>query len=130
MEMIMHGTTGEVDDHGFSVRVPLTLMFFKNDPLAIHLTFVDSQGPVPWTTTRELITKGLSEVVGPGDIAFWPISDGTLGISLVSDDKEALIKVNHAEVKSFLEKTEILLPTGSEAPIIEQELDIWIEGIL
>lgn len=130
MEMIFHGTTGEVDDHGFLAKVPLTLMFFKNDPLAIHLTFMDSNGPVPWTTTRELITKGLSEVVGPGDIAFWPISDGTLGISLVSDEKEALIKVNHAEVKSFLEKTEILLPTGSEAPIIEQELDIWIEGIL
>lgn len=130
MEMIMQGTTGELDIQGVIVKVPLTLIYFKSDPLAVHLNFIDSTGAVPWATTRELLAKGLKEIVGPGDIAFWPIQGDMLGISLISDDQEALVRVNKREVQDFLEKTEILLPTGAEAPIIEQELDMWIKEIL
>jgi hypothetical protein len=58
--------------------VPLvaSLFYTRQDPYAIRIAFhavIDEH--VEWTFARELLTKGIVEREGPGDVTFWPSAE-------------------------------------------------------
>jgi hypothetical protein len=59
-----------------------SLFYSSKDPYAIRVVFYDGDGePVEWTFARDLLSTGLQERAGPGDVTVWPSAgfDGGAG---------------------------------------------------
>lgn len=76
-------------------------------------------GAVVWTFARELLTEGLHEPVGDGDVQVWPCLNSTgqavVIIELRSPDGMALIQAPSRAVHAFVARTEEIVPVGQES---------------
>lgn len=133
MDVILYTMEAEASDHALREIVPLTLKFYKSDPLAVSLVFQQCGDEIPWQVSRELLSDGLNGEAGSGDISFWPLAggelmaiwlDGTAGSS-------AYLTVNRDKVREFLNQTEELVPIGDgeEERLILAELNEWLESM-
>jgi hypothetical protein len=78
---------------------------------------------VRWTFGRELLSAGLYEPSGDGDVHVWPCldSDGhaVVIIELCSPDGEALVQARTGDLTSFVGRMNKAVSPGSESSLLD-----------
>jgi hypothetical protein len=112
-----------IDATGGATPLAADLCYDKNDPYAISACFRTGSTEVRWVFARELLAEGLYEPTGDGDVHVWPCLDASgravTIIELSSPDGEALMQARSEEVSDFLARCESLVPSGSEAGLMD-----------
>ena len=119
-----------------SVPLAASLLYTGDDPYAVRMAFhVDTDEAVEWIFARDLLTAGLTEPAGVGDVRAWPSlsSDGggepVLNIVLSSPFGNAHFEAPMMEMAEFLRRTYDAIPAGREGRFfdISAELDslLW-----
>jgi len=100
-----------------AVPLPVSLRYSAADPYAVRAVFSGDGMVVEWVFARELLRGGLSSPTGDGDVHIWP-SWGTgrelVMISLTSPDGQAVLEAAAKDVRSFLDRTAVVVPDGDE----------------
>lgn len=114
--------------------VPLvaSLYYSKEDPYAIRIAFhVGLDEPVEWIFARELLSTGIEDEEGLGDVRVWPSAGsesglpGTvLNIELSSPFGQAHFEAPVKEVSDFLRRTYQIVPSGHETDHLDVEAEL------
>ncbi len=111
--------------------IAVTLSYARADPLAVRMDMRDSDGPVTWLFSRELLSCGLSVPTGDADVRVFPGSAVTgkdvAFLRLRSQDGQGLFAMPRQEVSDFLDRTYALVARGDESPYLD--VDGWIGKI-
>lgn len=114
-----------------AVPLPVSLRYSANDPYAVRAVFSGDGMEVEWVFARDLLRTGLTTPIGDGDVHVWP-SWGTgrelLMISLTSPDGQAVLEAAAADVRSFLDRTAVVVPDGDESSHLD--LDTTLARLL
>lgn len=90
-----------------------------DQPFTVTAAFqTDRDRWVEWVFSRELLSQGLTDSSGVGDVRFRPIEERDLRMIVVeieSPEGYALLELDHESVAEFLDATEELVPLGSES---------------
>jgi hypothetical protein len=90
-----------------------------DQPFTVTAAFqTDRDRWVEWVFSRELLTQGLTDSSGVGDVRFRPIEERGLRMLVVeieSPEGYALLELDHEAVAEFMDATEELVPLGSES---------------
>ncbi|MEU3901676.1 SsgA family sporulation/cell division regulator [Streptomyces sp. NPDC045251] len=101
-----------------SLPVRASLRYDTADPYAVHADFhTGAEDTVEWVFARELLTAGLHIPAGIGDVQVWPCRSRRLDIlciALASEEGEALLHAPARVLEEFLERTEAVVPPGTE----------------
>jgi hypothetical protein len=101
-----------------AVPLPVSLRYSTTDPYAVRAVFSGDGMEVEWVFARELLRSGLTAPIGDGDVHVWP-SWGTgrelLMISLTSPDGQAVLEAAAEDVRTFLDRTAVVVPDGQES---------------
>jgi hypothetical protein len=126
-----------IDDEGHSGRGRLTVLRFSwrpEDPLAVDL-LLSAQPDHPalprgsWIVLRDFLRYGLEEPTGDGAVRISPDADsGAVSIRLARDGRPAWVRAPVDIVRTFLDRTEAILPSGEESS--EEALDALIKALL
>jgi len=107
-----------------AVPLPVSLRYSSADPYAVRAVFSGDGMEVEWVFARELLRTGLTCPVGDGDVHVWP-SWGTgrelLMISLSSPDGQAVLEAGAEDVRSFLDRTTLVVPDGEESGYLDMD---------
>jgi hypothetical protein len=111
--------------------VPLvaSLFYSGDDPYAVRMAFhVGTDEPVEWIFARDLLSAGMVEPAGEGDVKVWPSpGDGeaahgepahrepTLNIALSSPFGQAHFEAPMQAMAEFLRRTFEVIPAGQES---------------
>ena len=108
--------------------IPSTLHYDTGDPFAVRMTF---PGPatlegveVCWTFARELLTEGLRQPHGVGDVRVMPYLEGRTALEFHSPEGAAVVHVDTDEVRRFLAATAALVPFGCENLHLDLDHDL------
>ena len=95
------------------------LIFDLTDPYAVAMHLKARSGTVVWTFARELLSEGLFEPSGNGDVQVWPCLSNTgeavVIVELSSPDGLALLQAPSRLVHDFLVRTYEVVPEGEES---------------
>lgn len=114
--------------------VPADITYDPADPYAVRVAFhTGGEEIVEWTFARSLLTEGVNQAVGAGDVQVWPSQTGgrrTVCVSLSSPSGRALFEASLPDVVQFLTRTYALVPTGNESDHvdIDAELAMLLSG--
>jgi hypothetical protein len=120
--------------HRRGKRTVLRLGWRVADPLAVglELTSTPDHPALPrgtWVVLRDFLRYGLEEPTGDGEVRISPETDeGSVSIRLARDGRPAWVKVPTETVRTFLDETEAILPSGEESS--EEALDALIAALL
>jgi len=121
-----------LDESGASIPIQSELRYDAADPYAVSMVFLTSTSQVCWTFGRELLSDGLFEPSGDGDVHVWPCldSDGNavVIIELCSPDGEALVQARTGDLSRFVAQMSNVVPAGSEPQYID--IDTTIAALL
>ena len=119
-------------------EVPALLCYHPSDPFAVRIAFGEEDGQddadegIAWLLGRELLHAGLAHPTGDGDVRIWPAhtASDVLFLHLRAPSGEALFELSRATVAAFLRHTEVLVPPGSEAALLQldEELDTLLSN--
>lgn len=112
-------TVGLLDEDGELTPVPTELGYDAGDPFAVSLDFHTSEpGPVRWLFARDLLSRGLHEPSGDGDVHIWPCLDtagrAVVMVELCSLVGGALVQIRTADVAAFVSRTHEVIRPGAE----------------
>ena len=120
-----------IDASGAVTPIESELHYDPSDPYAVTAVFLTGSSEVRWTFGRDLLTAGLYEPSGDGDVHVWPCldSDGhaVVIIELCSPDGEALVQARTGELTTFLDRITTAVPVGAESTLID--LDATLTAI-
>ncbi|WP_162250913.1 MULTISPECIES: SsgA family sporulation/cell division regulator [unclassified Nocardioides] len=121
-----------VDADGETVVLEATLGYDAADPYAVTATFRTEICEVVWTFARDLLTRGLTDPTGEGDVHVWPCLDANgravVIIELCSPDGELLVQAPTTEITKFVNRTLARVPVGTESTRID--VDELIDQLL
>lgn len=121
-----------VDTDGHAVAIDADLGYSPEDPYAVTISFRTPGGDVVWTFARDLLSRGLTDPAGEGDVHVWPCLDtsgrAVVIIELRSPDGELLVQAPTAEVSRFVNKSLATVPAGLESEYVD--LDALIGRLL
>lgn len=115
---------------GPSLPVIAGMRYQADDPWAVRVTFQtggDEDGTVEWMFARELLTNGVRETVGEGDVRVWPsIADGerVVNLAMASPSGSALFEIDRDALVEFLQQTYLAVPTGSEEDVVDLDAEL------
>jgi hypothetical protein len=114
--------------------VPLmaSLLYSSDDPYAIHIVFSDQAGePFEWIFARDLLSTGIRERGGLGDVTVWPsagsaggVPGSVLNIELTSPFGQAHLEASVRRISDFLRRTYQIIPAGQECDHIDIEAEL------
>jgi Streptomyces sporulation and cell division protein, SsgA len=117
--------------------VEASLRYDRDDPYAVHLSFVTSSGrdPIEWIFARSIASDGLTVPAGDGDIRIWPSPEDRAGpvyVELCSPSGRAVLAVPRPVLAEFVDRCHEVVPPGDEADYIDldAELDLLLHGDL
>lgn len=122
---------------GTGVPVLAGIRYDVADPYAVHVAFRTGgdRGTVEWSFARQLLTDGLTEATGEGDVRVWPTHvDGvaTVLLALSSPTGEALFEVGLHDLAEFLTRSYAAVPTGCESDFVDIDAELamlmWGDG--
>ena len=125
-----------VDDAGMSGHGHMTVLglaWRRDDPLAVVLTLA-AQPDHPslprgeWAVLRDFLRYGVEEPTGDGNVRVSPGTDGLVTLELLGEAKPYVMRVRADIICEFLDATEAIVPTGSEAD--DAVLDALISRLL
>ncbi|MGW7817720.1 SsgA family sporulation/cell division regulator [Streptomyces puniciscabiei] len=112
----------------YSQPLCMRLRYEPADPYVVRAAFfIHSDEPVEWVLGRDLLADGLNGCAGHGDVRIWSAADRgdpAMYIALGSRAGTALIEVPLHDVKTFLERTEALVPRGTESGRIDWHAEL------
>ncbi|POX61564.1 SsgA family sporulation/cell division regulator [Streptomyces sp. Ru62] len=112
----------------YSQPLCMRLRYEPADPYVVRAAFfVHSDEPVEWVLGRDLLADGLNGFAGHGDVRIWSAAnrgDPAMYIALGSRAGTALVEVPVHDVKTFLERTETVVPRGTESERIDWEAEL------
>ncbi|MEV0226072.1 SsgA family sporulation/cell division regulator [Streptomyces sp. NPDC050704] len=105
--------------------IPATLRYDPRDPFAVRMSFpapATLEGvDVCWTFARELLSSGLEESVGDGDVRVRPYGYDRIVLEFHAPEGTAVVHVLAGELRNFLDNSTKLVPFGLEH--LHQNLD-------
>ncbi|MEV0171589.1 SsgA family sporulation/cell division regulator [Streptomyces sp. NPDC050803] len=108
--------------------IPATLHYDRSDPFAVRMTFpapATLEGvEVCWTFSRELLTEGLTESVGHGDVRVRPYGYDRTVLEFHAPEGTAVVHVRTGEMRRFLDATSALVPVGLEHLQLDLDHDL------
>ena len=114
-----------IDPSGLVTPIEAELHYDPRDPFAVTTVFMTGTSQVRWTFGRDLLTEGLYEPVGDGDVHVWPCLDSNgravVIIELCSPDGEALVQARTTDLSTFVERMSKAVEPGSESAHIDVE---------
>ena len=112
-----------IDTAGTATPIEAELRYDPADPYAVTTVFKTGASQVRWTFGRELLTEGLYEPAGDGDVHVWPCLDSAghavVIIELCSPDGEALVQARTGDLQSFVERMNQAVARGSESDLVD-----------
>lgn len=122
-----------LDDTSDDRHIQAEFRYCAADPLAVTAVFdTAAREPVPWIFARDLLSAGLDEPSGHGDVAVWPAIDAhgmpTVRVRLRSPDGDAVLESPAADVEDFLIQSWALVPSGAEARLLS--IDAVLDSLL
>ncbi|TPQ16409.1 SsgA family sporulation/cell division regulator [Streptomyces sporangiiformans] len=112
--------------------IPATLHYDPREPFAVRMAF-----PAPstlegvdvcWTFARELLSSGLEEPVGQGDVRVRPYGFDRIVLEFHAPEGTAVVHVLAGDLRRFLESTTELVPIGLEHQ--HHDLDHGLDELL
>ncbi len=99
------------------------------DPYAVHVTFHTGgeRGTVDWSFARQLLTDGVTQAVGEGDVRVWPtmVDDvATVCLALSSPSGQAVFEAGQSDLVEFLTRSYAAVPTGCESDYIDFDAEL------
>ena len=120
-----------IDTAGTATPIEAELRYDPADPYAVTTVFKTGQSQVRWTFGRALLSEGLYEPAGDGDVHVWPCLDSAghavVIIELCSPDGEALVQARTGDLQSFVERMNQTVAVGSESELLD--IDAAISAI-
>ena len=121
-----------IDPTGAVTPIEAELHYDPRDPYAVTTVFMTGTSQVRWTFGRELLSEGLYEPTGDGDVHVWPCLDSegraVVIIELCSPDGEALVQARTGDLSSFVERMNAAVEPGNESDHFD--MDATITAIL
>jgi hypothetical protein len=121
-----------IDASGAATPIEAELRYDATDPYAVTTVFRTGHSEVRWTFGRDLLTQGLYEPAGDGDVHVWPCLDNqghaVVIIELCSPDGEALVQARTGDLRSFVDRMSKAVPPGGESELLD--VDAAIAAIL
>jgi hypothetical protein len=113
---------------GTATPIQATFHYTSKDPYAVHVLFHNTltrdSVPVLWGFARELLTTGLNEPSGIGDVRVWPWYSPRgdfIALALTSPDGNALYEVPRKPLARFLQRTYVAVPLNRESDFIDHD---------
>ncbi|MBY8866600.1 MULTISPECIES: SsgA family sporulation/cell division regulator [Streptomyces] len=98
--------------------IPATLHYDRRDPFAVRMSFpapATLEGvEVCWTFARDLLTAGLEEPEGDGDVRVRPYGYDRTVLEFHAPEGTAVVHVRSGEIRRFLRAASELVPVGLE----------------
>lgn len=117
---------------GASIPLLVELGYVSSDPYAVRLAFHPDDSPVRWDFARDLLSDGLLEPVGDGDVHVWSSLDhegiAVLSVELCSPYGDAMVEILLPDAVEFVDRMHALVPPGEESA--RMDLDATISAIL
>lgn len=114
-----------MDEHGVLHDIDTILGYRCEDPYAVTMTFLTSDGDLTWTFARDLLALGLHAPTGDGDVRVTPSIglDGRalVDIELTSPDGHLVLQARTDEVTHFVKRTLDSVPAGEESTFIDMD---------
>ncbi|MFI1417585.1 SsgA family sporulation/cell division regulator [Streptomyces sp. NPDC020731] len=108
--------------------IPATLHYDRDDPFAVRMTFpapATLEGvEVCWTFARDLLSAGMEEPEGDGDVRVRPYGYDRTVLEFHAPEGTAVVHVRSGELRRFLEATGELVPTGLEHLRLDLDHDL------
>jgi len=121
-----------IDPSGAVTPIDAELHYDPRDPYAVTTVFMTGASQVRWTFGRDLLTEGLYEPSGDGDVHVWPCLDAegraVVIIELCSPDGEALVQARTNDLSTFVERMSSVVAPGTESDHVD--VDVAIAAIL
>jgi hypothetical protein len=119
-----------IDPTGAITPLDAELHYDPRDPYAVTTVFMTGATTVRWTFGRELLSEGLYEPSGDGDVHVWPCLDSeghaVVIIELCSPDGEALVQARTGDLNSFVERMSKAVEPGNESAHLDVDATIAI----
>jgi hypothetical protein len=116
---------------GASIPLLVELGYAADDPYCVRLAFHPDDSPVRWDFARDLLSSGLLEPVGDGDVHVWSCLDdegvAVLSVELCSPYGDALVEILLADAADFVDRMHAVVPPGEESA--RMDLDATIQAI-
>ncbi len=117
-----------IDPTGAVAPIEAELRYDPLDPFAVTMVFLTGVTQVRWTFGRELLTGGLYEPSGDGDVHVWPCLDSNgravVIIELCSPDGEALVQARTGDLNGFVERMSKAVEPGRESDHLDVDATI------
>lgn len=127
-----HVAVDLIDSSGTATPLDAELQYDPSDPYAVTAVFKTGSQQVRWTFGRELLTNGLYEPTGDGDVHVWPCLDNSghavVIIELCSPDGEALVQARTGDMQAFVDRMNAVVLAGNESGLVD--VDAAIAAIL
>ncbi|MGB8651031.1 MAG: SsgA family sporulation/cell division regulator [Mycobacteriales bacterium] len=117
---------------GPSLPVLAGLRYDSNDPWAVRVAFQtggEGDGVVEWMFARQLLTDGVAQAVGEGDVRVWPALHGderVINLAMASPSGAALFEIDRDALVEFLQQTYLAVPTGSEEDVVDLDAELQL----
>jgi hypothetical protein len=115
---------------GPSLPVVAGLRYESADPWAVRVAFHtggDGDGIVEWMFARQLLTDGIAQACGEGDVRVWPgLHDGerVVNLAMASPSGAALFEIDRDALVEFLQQTYLAVPTGHESESVDLDAEL------
>jgi hypothetical protein len=117
-----------IDTSGAATPIEAELRYDPADPYAVTTVFMTGTSQVRWTFGRELLTEGLYEPAGDGDVHVWPCLDSSghavVIIELCSPDGEALVQAKTGDLRTFVDRMGQAVAPGAESELVDVDAAI------
>ncbi|MET9800493.1 SsgA family sporulation/cell division regulator [Streptomyces sp. NPDC006368] len=108
--------------------VPATLRYDRRDPFAVQMAFPAQAAlegvEVAWAFSRELLTAGMDEPAGVGDVRVRPFGYDRTVVEFHAPEGVAMVHVRTSEVRRFLQRAQHLVPAGCEHRFLDLDRDL------
>jgi hypothetical protein len=112
-----------------ALPVLASIGYEPDDPYAVHVAFHTGgeRGQVQWSFARQLLTDGVTQPVGEGDVRVWPSTDAgqaLVNLSLSSPSGAALFEIPLGDIVEFLTRSYAAVPTGAESDFVDLDAEL------
>lgn len=121
-----------VDPLGLFRDVAVGFTYDLSDPYAVCVSLPWVDGTHTWVMCRSLLTRGITDPVGEGDVQLWPSTDesgsGVVVMDLWAADVHVVAEASTRDLYRFLTRTLAAVPFGSEHQ--HMDVDLLIGDLL
>jgi hypothetical protein len=110
---------------GASIPLLVELSYTATDPYAVRLAFHPDDSPVRWDFARDLLSDGMLEPVGDGDVHVWSCLDhegvAVLSVELCSPYGDAMVEILLPDAVEFVDRMHAVVRPGDESAHVDMD---------